>query len=193
MQTLLLAGGLIAACILVAVLYVIISGGKEKQSAFIQLFQSEAQSQGSLSPIPNSQTTMAAAGYTPNLGEPPFSQTGYIPKPEPNGTCTKGTLKMRQRPSVVPSECPPGEEKIGMLCYVKCPDSMQASQAFPNQCERCKDFSQTCDYLNMIYQNRQVSGPAVNCPAGYDRYAGLCFEACAPNEVPNGNFCLTCV
>lgn len=163
---------------------------REQQSAYLDLFgQPKAQS---VSPIPHSQTTLAAPGYTPNLKDLPFDQPGYAPQPEPQGHCSV-TLDTKKRNGVYPIACPAGQESVGFACYEPCPDKMSTHPNFPTQCQRCKDFSSSCDFLDMIIQKRQMIGPATECPSSHpERFSGLCYEPCPEGYVPNGNLCLKC-
>lgn len=164
---------------------------REQQQAHIQALTYADRNAHPESPIPHSQTTLPAPGYTANLKAPPYNQPGYAPPPESEAKC-RVTLSMKERKGIVPNECPPGQERVGFICYVACPDGMKAHPDFPNQCQRCKDFSDACDFMDMIMQKRQATGPATGCPPGYDRYNGLCYEPCPAGRVPNGNLCLEC-
>lgn len=162
---------------------------KEQQNAYLQTFGRDRPTPEAV--IPHSQTTLPAQGYTANLNEPPYNWKGYVPPHESGHKCSV-ILDRQERMGVVPMECPPGTDKIGFMCYSKCPDGMSAHPNFPDQCQRCRDFSSSCEFLDMIHQKRQAIGPATECPANHQRFGGLCFPPCPAGYTPNGNICLKC-
>ena len=156
----------------------------------------------------NALTTTAAPGGSPNHNNPPYyNQKGqFVNMQEPINvndkhpgegnpyTCSvldfKTTYLRESKPGSV---CPSGQEKIGFLCYRKCPHGWFENDAFPNTCSRCRDYSSTCDFLSMIHTGKVKTGVATECESGYTKWAGLCYKLCDGGYKAQGNICVKCV
>lgn len=149
-------------------------------------------------PPPNSNTTTAAPGYTSNYLAAPFNNKGpYPPTPGADDINTIGCTALirsdtRERASEVPLECKQGQEKIGLLCYTSCPEKWKPHMEFPDTCYRCKDYSDSCDFIDMIVHKRTRVGTATECKPGLAKYGGLCFHPCPQGYKPEGNLCIRC-
>jgi hypothetical protein len=129
------------------------------------------------------------------MNSPPFSAKGYpTPKnPEPTTQCVELDRSVKkERTSYIPTECRPGEEKVGFICYKSCPEKWTAHPEFPDSCRRCRDFSETCDFLDMIVQKRTRTGTAVYCKPGDEKVGGLCYSPCPPGYQAESNMCIKC-
>ena len=145
--------------------------------------------------IPHTNTTTPAPGYSPNMDSPPFNDSGYR---KPGGQPTEGLClqldrtKQKERESYIPNMCRPGEEKVGFICYKKCSDKWHTHPDFPDTCRRCRDYSSSCDFLDMIVQKRTRTGTAVHCQPGHDKVGGLCFKPCPRGYKAESNMCIKC-
>lgn len=138
--------------------------------------------------IPYSETTAPAPGFSSDHNVGPFNVDNSV---------TKGCLNVDRRDQVdrkheFPLECKPGEEKIGFICYNKCPDKWKMHPDFPDTCQRCKDYSDSCDFLDMIVQKRTRTGTAVECKPGTEKIGGLCYFPCPGGYKSEGSYCLRC-
>ncbi len=150
---------------------------------------------------PDSQTTSAAPGYTSSRGQGgPFIGDRNYPadigesSSDSPAWCTK--LDRRdsyERTSVAGDQCRPGTKKIGFSCYAPCGDGWKEHPEFPETCHRCKDYSETCDFLGMLVQNKQRVGTAVHCRKGYEKFGGLCYPPCKEGYKAEGNLCIKCM
>lgn len=134
--------------------------------------------------IPHSDTTTPAPGYTSNKSLSSTPQ--YICKQVDRRT-------FKERKSMAPDQCRPGEEKIGFACYTSCDDKWKSSPDFPDTCQRCKDYSETCEFLDTIVRKRTRTGTAVYCRQGWDKYGGLCYEQCPKGYKAEANLCFKCI
>lgn len=134
-------------------------------------------------------TTSAAPGYSPDLNEPPFNPDGTVTP----SMCTElDRTVFTERKSSMPDQCLPGQDKIGFLCYDKCPDKWSPHNEFPDSCGRCKDYSDSCDFINMLVQKRTRVGSAVYCKPGLEKVGGLCYEPCPSGYKGESNLCIKC-
>jgi hypothetical protein len=129
-------------------------------------------------PIPHTNTTTPAPGYTSDLAP---------------GCSRMDRNDTKKRALEVPDKCPEGEDKIGFICYTKCPEKWKAHPEFPDTCQRCKDYSDSCEFMDMIIQKRVRTGTAVSCRPGWDKYGGLCYAACPSGYLPEADLCIRCI
>ena len=135
-------------------------------------------------------TTTPAPGYTPDLNEPPYDPDGSTPSHQ---CITLDRENKTERKSSIPDKCRPGEEKVGFICYSKCPDKWSPHHEFPDACQRCRDYSDSCEFLDLLVQKRTRTGTAVHCPAGLEKIGGLCYEPCPVGYKAESNLCLKCL
>jgi hypothetical protein len=135
-------------------------------------------------------TTTAAPGYTPDLNEPPYDPDAQISSHQ---CLTLDRENKTERKSSIPDKCRPGEEKVGFICYSKCPDKWSPHHEFPDACQRCRDYSDSCDFLDLLVQKRTRTGTAVYCTEGQEKIGGLCYEPCPIGYKSESNLCFKCL
>lgn len=148
---------------------------------------------------PHSHTTTPAPGYTSNMNKGPFlGNKGYLssmaesPRDAPPSCTELDRNDTYERIGIAGDQCMPGTEKIGFACFSMCDNGWKQHPQFPQTCMRCKDYSDSCDFLDMINTNKQRVGTAVHCKPGTEKWGGLCYPSCKPGYKAEGNICIRC-
>lgn len=137
-------------------------------------------------------TTTPAPGFTPDLNEPPYNPDGTMSPSSSQCTTVDRNSKI-ERKSSIPDQCRPGEEKVGFICYSKCPEKWTPHHSFPDACQRCRDYSDSCEFMDLLVKKRTRTGTAVLCPEGLEKIGGLCYEPCPSGYKAENNLCFKCL
>lgn len=141
---------------------------------------------------PHSNTTTPAPGYTSNGGNSGNNNYYYKTETLPIGCTSLDRSNTKHRQSEAPDQCRPGEDKIGFSCFTRCPEKSKSHPEFPDTCTRCRDFSDSCEFMDMIVHKRTKTGTAVFCKPGYEKLGGLCFSRCPKGYFAESDLCIKC-